>query len=206
MFDNENLRLEVLKDFFSRHQTLILVLVLSLSMIGIGISSWLHRQQKIAEHLSLSYSQILELRSNKKIQEAGLIAHQIIKTHPKSIYAALSALLLAKDAVMNKNYREAEKQLNFAIKNVKSYPELCELISLRLSRVLLEENRANDVLTLINSEKHRFFAANWLELEGDAYMQLEKLAEAEQSYRKAAELEKTDLDSSMLLHLKLQQF
>ena len=206
MFDNESLRLEALKDFFSRHQTLIFTLVLALAVIGTGTGYWLQRRQKIAEHLSLSYSKILELRSNKKIQEAALISNQIIKTQPKSIYAVFSALLLAKDAIMNKSYQDAEKWLNFAIKNSKCFPELHELIHLRLGRVLLEENRADDVLTIISSKKHQFFAANWLELEGDAYMQLKKLTEAEQSYRKAAELEKTDLDSSMLLHLKLQQF
>ena len=206
MFDNENLRVEALKNFLYRYQNLIFLLVLAILVGVFGTRYWLHRQQKIAENISLSYTQLLNLRSDKKPEEAKLIAEQIIKDHPKSIYAVFSALLLAKDAVINKDYANAEKQLNFALKNSNRSPELRELICLRLGRVLLEERKADEVLSLINGDKHQFFAANWYELEGDAYMQLDKLSEAEQSYRKAAELEKTDLDSSMLLYLKLQQF
>jgi len=155
------------------------------------------------EHASSLYSQMTVASSEKKTEELQLFGKKLVKDYPKSIYATLSGLMLAKHYVESGYLKSAEESLQVVIKKSPS-KEIAELARVRRARILIAINKPQKALDLLSAKDHGLYAAEVSEVRGDALLKLGKVTEAETSYRNADRLSKDK--KPPLLKIKMQQF
>lgn len=104
-----------------------------------------------------------------------------------------SALWLARLYRLRNDHDKAEEVLRGILKNDPDNEAAVE----QLTQLLLDEGKSADAVSLLEGLTSRAPSPILLDLLGDAYTQTKDLAKAEQAYRKAVEL-----DSSELSHLR----
>ena len=117
-------------------------------------------------------------------------AEEIINLHSDTLYADFAALHLAKIALDDNNYEQAEENLNWVITRSSSwgakFNPLQSIAKLRLARIYLEQDKADAVLDLLREEQT--LTASLYEIKGDAEKSLNQISEAKLSYLQSLEL------------------
>lgn len=72
-------------------------------------------------------------------------------------------------------------------------PELFLMARLRLARVLLAQDKAQEALTLVTAVDPGALAAGYAEAQGDAYIQLGQNEQARGAYQRAIDLQPDNL-------------
>lgn len=199
-YESEQEQIEKIKRWWAANGTaLMLGLALGLS----GLSGWRYYEAKkisTAEQVGLSYDLLNQSLQQDKMDEAKQIGEQILAGYPESSYATLSALLLAKAAVLQKNYDEARQRLRWAAENTRA-PELRQVAIARIAMTLLAENRADEAWAEL--EKGGLTAIDaFLEIRGDVLAARGKTDEARSAYLAALARDAEGGDPT-LLQLKL---
>ncbi|MBV1910752.1 MAG: tetratricopeptide repeat protein [Kangiellaceae bacterium] len=189
-YQTEEQQIEQLKEWWKDNGTpLIVGAVLGLSGF-FGYRYWTEGQIAIQESASEAYTQVSEQIENKdtaKLVEAA----QAVKTQfPKTSYAILSALQLAKAAVDEKNLDKAMTELTWVVDN-HSNNELVEIAKIRLARILIAQEKADQALPLLTFENESGYFEFASMIKGDALLSLGKKAEALEAYRAAESAGKT---------------
>lgn len=188
---NDHDRADMVKRFFARYGYFILVGII-LFAIALGINKfWQNHQLSKDTAASNAYQGLLNSIKNgakPEVIQAG--ANQLIQDYPGTPYAALAELNLAQIAVSQNDLATAEKNLQMAL-NANSHNGLTPIISLRLARVLLAENKAQAVVDLLQDPPQAYEVPYGLLL-GDAYVQLKNNAAAKATYQAALKAANSD--------------
>ena len=166
--------------------------------------SWLDSKVENQQLASDLYENFIDERSRAD-GNPTILANEIIKTFPDTLYADLVTFHLAKLQVDKSNFTEAEKYLHWILKKhsskwSKSFDPIEVTARQRLARVLLANNKPEESLDLI---KNAASLNNILyEIKGDALQELGLSKEARLSYLQA--IESTQSQSiQTLLKMKL---
>lgn len=142
-YESEREQIEKVKRWWADNGT-ALMLGLAIGLTGLfGWRTYETKKIEAAEQAGLNYDLLSKALQQDKMDEAKLIGERILGEYPKSSYAALSALLLAKGAVLQKNYEEARQHLRWAVEHSRA-PELKQIAITRIAATLLAEGRADD--------------------------------------------------------------
>ncbi|MFC0677770.1 YfgM family protein [Lysobacter korlensis] len=130
---------------------------------------------------------------------AGNLAEQSkIQALEPGLYRTLGSLAVAR-AQVEQNQRDA------AIETLRSIraedPALAAIVNERLARLLIDGQKAQDALKLLESSE----TAGALEVRGDAYFALGQPERARESYTRALTLLEVDAPQRRLVELKLTQ-
>lgn len=180
----EQEQIELLKSWIKQYSLVILTGVL---MAIIGITGWRYWQQRQAimlTHASAVYDDMLSKRAQNDTAATLVQADKLFTHYPKTAYGQMAAFMLARDAVINKNYPEAEKQLHWVIDHASS-AQIREIASIRLARVYITDNQADVALKTLNKVYDKTFNGFIDEVKGDAYVALNKIDMARESYKQA---------------------
>jgi predicted negative regulator of RcsB-dependent stress response len=199
-YESEQEQIDKIKRWWADNGTaLLLGLTLGLG----GLSGWRYYEAKkvaTAEQAGLSYDLLNRALQQDKMDEAKQIGEQLLASHPESNYATLSALLLAKAAVLQKNFDEARQRLRWAAENTRA-AELRQIAIARIAATLLAENRADEAWAEL--EKGGLATVDsFLEIRGDVLAAQGKTDEARKAYL-AALLQVAEGGDQTLLQLKL---
>jgi len=106
--------------------------------------------------------------------------------------------MLARDAILKKNYPEAEKQFNWVIDNSK-INSIRQIARIRLARVFIAEKKPKDAVNELQTVEDKSFDGLTDEVRGDAYLAMNNTEMARQSYQHAlAELPNADVIRPLL--------
>ena len=199
MSTSDNEEIQLIKDLWKRYGSTILICALIFAVTNFGWRYWQGNKQHKMELASTNYTQMLVAFEQQKNDEAKLYAKRLMQDCPKSSYASLAALMLAKLAVQSNDLKLAGEQLQFIIKK-SSNNTLRQITKIRLARVFLELKRPQDALNLLITTDDDAYKDEINEISGDALMALGKTSEAKLSYQKVKETK------SPLIKLKMQQF
>lgn len=180
----EQEQIELLKSWIKQYSLVILAGV-ALAILAItGWRYWQQREFRINSHASMVYDEMLTLRAQNNLQGTEVQADKLFTHYPKTTYSQFAALTLARDAISNGNYAEAEKNLQWVLDHsrIASFKQIARI---RLARVYLAENRAADSLRLLDHIDDANFAELTNEIRGDAYLTLHKTDEARAAYGEA---------------------
>jgi len=189
-YETEEQQIEAIKAWWKENSTMVV------AGISIGVASifgWQYYQTesvKHAEQASVLYEQVLINSSNpSKINDQLASVNQLEAEFSDTPYAALSALIVAKQQLAAGEFEKAQQQYRWVIENT-SQDELKYLAKIRLSRLLLTADQKDEALALLNEIYPESFNAMVLELKGDILSSQGNNAEAKAAYNKALSLSK----------------
>lgn len=184
-YETEEQQVERLKEWWNDNGTpLIVGAVLGLAGFG-GWKYWNQQQIAYQEGASDLYNKVVEIVKTE--EKVGLLesANAVKDKYPESSYAILSAFNLAKLAVDGGELDKAAAELTWVIDN-HADNELTYMAKIRLARVLIEQDKANEALALVNFEAESGYYALASLVKGDALMALERKNEALDAYKTAS--------------------
>lgn len=201
-YTTEDEQVELLKKWWSENgKSAIFGIVLGLGAI-FGWREWQAHTINQSEIASQLYQQALAAAAENNAQGARDRANEILTSYADTGYVVFARLILAQLAADEQDYNGAAQQLNEALTGV-DHPSLQHEITLRLARVMIADNKAEQALGLLDKSDYGAFAAIYNELKGDAYTQLNRNDEARQAYQQAITESLGSASDVSLLNLKL---
>jgi predicted negative regulator of RcsB-dependent stress response len=171
------------------------------------IFGWRQWQAHRLNHEVQAASQFAEIQTavqadNKQAMGAAL--GDLQKNYADTAYAALGSAAVAEYDVGKNELKPAAQNLQWAVSHGKQ-PALKSLFTLRLARVLIAQDQAQQALTELGGIPAGNYAALSAELRGDALLKLGKPGEARDAYQQAmAKLDKDqDAPARHALQMKL---
>lgn len=180
----EQEQIELLKNWVKQYSMVILSGVAIALVLMTGWHYYQQRRTNILNHASSVFDEMLTMRLQNKEGPVDVQANKLFTHYPRTAYGPLSALMLARDAVVKKNYPAAQTHLNWVINN-SGTPAIRQIARLRLSRLLIAEQKPADSLTLLNVVDDQSFNGLIDEVRGDAYAAMKNTASARQAYKQA---------------------
>lgn len=180
----EQEQIEILKNWLKQYSIVIITGVIIAFLFISGWRYWQQRQAKIYSHASAIYDELLAVRSQNNAEATQVQAQKLYSHYPQTIYGQMAALMLARSAVVQKDYATAEKHLNWVM-NKSKLASLRQIARLRLARLLIAENKPEQSLELLKSVDDKNFSGLIEETKGDAYLAMKNVDMARQSYQQA---------------------
>lgn len=180
----EQEQIEVLKNWIKQYSPAVIAGVAIAMIAAWGWHFWQQREAKIQTHASTNYDELITLRAQNNVTGANQQAQKILTHYPKTPYSTVAAFMLARNAVLQKNYPEADKQLNWVIDNSRD-PAFKQIARIRLARTLIEQNKASDSLKVLATVDDKSFLGLIDEVKGDAYVSLHQPQQARTAYQAA---------------------
>jgi predicted negative regulator of RcsB-dependent stress response len=144
-----------------------------------------YKKQQRLEEASMVYENLLMAIRQKDIKKVNEDAETITKLFPKTPYASLSALMLARISIEKNNLQEAIEHLQSAIKHAQNTP-LEHIARVRLARVYLAEENTTDALNAIQINKiPQGYESLYEEVKGDIYLKQNNIQKAQEAYTDA---------------------
>ncbi|HAT42021.1 MAG TPA: hypothetical protein DCS87_09910 [Rheinheimera sp.] len=204
IYSTEEQQIEAIKRFL-RENGLSIVAGIVLGLGGLyGYRHYQATQLAAAEGHSAGYTTLTETLQDPKADKSAFPAEaqKFIDANKDSSYAAMAALLSAKELVMKKDFAAAEQQLAWVIAN-NQQPEIMAVAQLRLARVQAEQKKFPEALKTLEAKLPGAFAAQQLELKGDVLNASGDAAGAKAAYQAA----KTALgtEQNPLLDVKMNE-
>lgn len=156
-------------------------------VIGAGILFGINYYQKATLQAQLeasnAYEQLVVHIVDGKLDEAEAVASEISENYAATTYAAQSGLAMAR-LYMDKNRDQDAAETLLAIVEGDTDEELKHVARLRLARIYMYQNKAQEVVDLLSTQDNSAFAPSYGEVLGDAYTALGRIAEAQDAYQK----------------------
>jgi predicted negative regulator of RcsB-dependent stress response len=194
----EQEQIQQLKSWIKQYGLTVLAGILIAVLITSGWQYWQNYRYRILTHASAVYDEMLALRAQNNAHGMVVQANKLITHYPKTPYAVMAALVLSRNAVVDKNYSEAIKQLNWAKDHTKN-TSIKEIARIRIARILIaqkEYDKAFDILKHIDDNN---FIGMIDEVRGDAYLAKNDIESARKAYQLALnELPHADISRPIL--------
>jgi predicted negative regulator of RcsB-dependent stress response len=165
--------------------------VLALALI-FGWRQWQAHEANTEIQAASQFAVVQNAVQSGNKQAMGAALGDLQKNYSKSAYAAFASAAVAEYDVGKDDLKQAAQNLQWAVANSKQ-PALQALFSLRLSRVLLADGKAQDALAALGKVPSGDYTAMAAELRGDAQFKLGKVDAARTDYQDA--LAKLDKDA-----------
>lgn len=180
----EQEQIELLKNWIKQYSLVILAGVL---LAIIAIFSWRYwqlRQTKILTHASSHYDIMLTKRAQNDTTATVTQSQKLVERYPQTAYGQMAAFMLAREAIIKKNYPEAQLQLNWVLKHSK-ISSLRQIARLRLARILIAVQKPAESIKVLEKIDDKSFNGLIAEVKGDAYLAMKNTSMARQAYQQA---------------------
>jgi predicted negative regulator of RcsB-dependent stress response len=178
------------------------VLGLAIGICGLfGYRYWESARVAEGQNASINYEHLLSVAPSGASDEATATGDAIIAGYPKSTYARLSALVLAKLAVDSGDLTHAKERLQWVIDN--SGDGKTKPIALaRMAQILLAEGNVEEADTLIG-QIDPIHAEQFAELRGDILAAQGEPEKAREMYNKTLDLAQQRGITGAVVQLKI---
>lgn len=175
-------------------------------IIGLGaVFGWRGWQAHViaqAEAASGIYTDmIVEVRQGKN-DKSREFADKLLNDYSSTTYATFAAFVLAKQDVEANQLDSAVGHLQWILDNT-DQDELKHLARLRMARILLDDNKPEQALSLLNVIDPGQFKASYEELKGDIFIQQGKIEDAQIAYQQALANSYNPANDDSFLQMKL---
>lgn len=200
---SEQQQVEEIKKWLQDNATqLIAGLAIGLALV-FGWRFWTGHQQATAQQASAGYTQMINAISAGQLAAAVPKGEAIISQYGGTTYAGLSAMVLARVKAEQGDLAAARAHLEWAVKNIHQ-PELKNLATLRLARLLVTDNKPDEALKQLDGVAPDRYVALAAELRGDAYRAKGDKEKARVAYQQAlTTLDKNQDSLQEALQMKL---
>ena len=176
----EQEKIDTIKTWWKMYGNLVTSVVTAACLAVIGWQGWNWYQRNQAAQAAVVYSVLEQAVAARDAQKVKAAAGELAEKFGSTSYAALGALLAAKQSFDAGDLKTARAQLTWAADNASD--ELRDVARLRLAAVLLDEKAYDEALKQLEATPAAAFAARFLELKGDVLLAQGKKPEARTAY------------------------
>lgn len=197
----EQEELEKLKEWWKNYGgALVVGIVLGLALL-FGNKYWTQYREEQSAAASDLYAQMLQQVKESKTDAARDSGAKLRDEYASTPYGGMAALMLARLSVEANDVAAARAQLEWAIANATD-EAVRHTARLRLGRLHIAEGQHEAALALVQNDAPGF-AADYLELKGDAYAGMKKYDEARAAYSDALRQLPPQASGRGMLEMKL---
>jgi len=179
VYNSEEEQVQAIKQWWKdNYFSIIAGIVIGIVVLG-GYKFWSEKNTSQSQQASVVYSELL-LTTGDRSRSVETLKNDYSSTP----YAALSALLLAKDYVLLNKLDDAALQLSWVIENA-SDDGVEHIARQRLARLYLSQDKISEAESLINGIKVPAYTASYSEIRGDILLAKKLPAQAKENYRTA---------------------
>lgn len=179
----EQEQLDSLKTWWKMYGNLVTGLVSAAAIAVVGWQGWNWHQGGQAAKAAGVYAVLEQSVAMGDAQKTKAAAGELAEKFGGTSYAALGAMLAAKQSFESGDLKTAKAQLLWAADNGKD--ELKDLARLRLVAVQLDEKAYDEALKQLEAGHAPIFDARFQELKGDVFSAQGKKIEARGAYKSA---------------------
>jgi predicted negative regulator of RcsB-dependent stress response len=179
----EQEQIDSIKTWWKMYGNLVSGVILAGSLAVISWQGWNWYQRTQAAQASAIYGVLEQAVAARDAQRVKAAAGELAEKFGGTSYAALGALIAARQSFEAGDLKTAKAQLSWAADKGKD--EIKDLARLRLAAVLLDEKAYDEALKQLESAHAAAFAARFLELKGDVLAAQGKKPEARTAYKAA---------------------
>jgi len=182
-YGTEDQQVEAIKKWWSENfKMVILLAVVGLGSI-VGVQQWKQSKVVHAQTASLEYDHILQTVAGNKNEQITQQVETMLTEYSDYPYAALSAMLEAKNMVKAGKMSEAEEKYQWVIThgNVLSLQHISRI---QLATIMSAQGKNEAALKVLDVEQGSF-KASYLEIKGDILVVLNRINEARAAYDQA---------------------
>lgn len=162
-------------------------IVAGVALAAAGLWGWKWWQTRTEERLlqaAAQYEQVVSAFSGNDMARVQALADKLNQEHAGSGYAEQAQLAAAGLQVENNQSGAAIERLQKVMVATKD-AELAITVRLRIARIQLDQNKADDALATLAAAQPGAFAARFAEVRGDALLAKGDRAAALKAYREA---------------------
>ncbi len=189
---DEQERIDGMKSWWDAYGTTVLIAITVFAASIGGTQAWkyyTHQQKTQAADLYVLVQQVQESEDPKRINDAASL---LMDSYSSSGYAARAAMIAAKTNFDAGDITAAKVKLQWIINNAEE-PELIDLSRIRLSGLLLDEEKYDEALKVMASKHGDAFSGLYSDRKGDILTAAGRINEAREAYQIAvAKLEPTN--------------
>jgi predicted negative regulator of RcsB-dependent stress response len=201
VYTTEQEQIEQIKKWWNENgKAIVFGLVLGLGGL-FGYRYWNSARIAEGQNASINYEHLLGLAAAGASEDTTAAGEAIIAGYPKSTYAKLSALVLAKLAVDVRDLDEAKARLQWVIDN-SGKGKIKPIAQARLAQLLLTERKFDEAASLM-AQIDPSHAKQFTELRGDLFLGQGQREEARAMYAKTLADIRERGGSGEIIQLKL---
>ena len=182
----EQEQLAELKAWWKQHGNLIVATILAAALAFAGWQGWRWYQASQAAQAAGLYETLAraaQAGDAKALRDAG---GSLIESYPRTLYAAMGALVAARFHFDRNDFKAAKTQLQWVIDRSPS-DDFQDLARLRLAAILLDEKAHDEALKVLDAKHSPAYDAQFAALRGDVLLAKGQSAEARSAYQQAIE-------------------
>ncbi len=179
----EQEQIDTLKTWWKMYGNLVSGALFAVSLAVIGWQGWNWYQNNQAAQATAVYSVLEQAVAAGDAQKVKSAAGELVEKFGSTHYAALGALLAAKQSFEAGDLKTAKTQLGWVAENGKD--EVRDIARLRLAAVQLDEKAYDEALKSLDATHAVAFDGRFQELKGDILTAQGKKAEARVAYKAA---------------------
>lgn len=182
-YETEEQQVEAIKKWLAENFKMVIVLaIVGLGSI-VGVQQWKQNKLVTAHTASLEYDHILQLVKENKDEQIKQQVNTMLTDYADYPYAALSAMLEAKQMIAAGKFAEAEEKYQWVIANAEAQ-NLKHISRVRLASLMAAQGKNEQALKILEVEQGSF-KATYLEVKGDILVALKRTDEARSAYDQA---------------------
>ena len=198
---SEKEQIERMRTWWSEYGLHVIGGVVLGAAILFGLNYYQSAQVAAQVEASAMYDALTANIADGDLEAAEASAADIDAAHGNSSYAAQSKLAMAR-LYMDKNRDADAAETLRSLLAMDGFDNLKHIGRVRLAKILLYQDNAEEVLSLLDGQDSGAFAARYAEARGDAYVMLGRFPEARESYEAALQEPIPTIDQG-LVQLKL---
>lgn len=177
----EQEQIQLIKSWVKQYGLTILAGIILALFISFGYRAYQNHHTKTLLRASALYDQMLTERAQNHLSDAAEDAKKLLAHYAKTPYAQMAAFMLARDAVLQKNYTGAVDHLSWVLDHAKD-PAIKEIARIRMARIHLAAEEPQAALDILKPLDDKTFLGMVDEVRGDAYLIMKDAASAKKSY------------------------
>lgn len=189
-YRTEEEQVEALRRWWDENGRSTIAAIIIALAAGFGWQGWQGHQQNQREAASDSYQVMLQALASADTsaqqRQAGIEQAEQLKTEfSGSTYAQFAALHLARLAVENNDFTEAQAQLRWVLGKADKGSDTEQVAQLRLARVLAANGDTDQALAILGQGGQGTYQASYTVARGDILLALGRGDEARDAYSQA---------------------
>lgn len=203
-YATEEQQLDALKQWFKKHGNKVTWALIAIFSVIAAVRYFYHHKAVVGEQASENYVSLMMAFEQNDQTTLKSKAELLIKDYPQSPYASLAALVVAHQAVKDKDMKNAQEGYEWVINNGKQ-ADFQALARARLMRLLIAENKPDEALKVFDEKKARGYLPLMAEMKGDILLKKNDQQGAISAYKMALDSAKEEGMVGPLLKMKLEE-